>query len=120
MLNIWILNLNNQPIAYEYHLTYKGKVHALRSSFDKNFKGLSPGSFLDYQIIKQLYQRGDICEYDMGGNADFYKLRWTKHYRKHQTVYIFRKEIYSRILYFLDNKLTPLLRPLKRTLIKSR
>jgi len=101
-LQLWLLSVNNQPIAYEYHLRYRNRVHGLRSSFNKNFGHLSPGAFLDYQIIKYYHECGEIAEYDMGGSADFYKRQWTKNVRRHTTFHIFSLNPYSRIVYFYE------------------
>jgi len=91
-LLIWVLYLNREPIAFEYHLKYRERIHALRSSFKKAHRKLSPGAFLDYQIIRSLFENGEVREYDMGGNADFYKRKWTNNYRKHITFHIFNPD----------------------------
>lgn len=113
-LIIWLLQLNGEPIAFEYHLKYKGKVHALRASHKKTYSNMSPGVFLDYHIIKHLFESRDIDEYDLGGSADFYKRKWTKDHRNHINVHIFKKSIYSRLLYLYEYALIPLIKRLVR------
>ena len=101
-LQIWLLSLQDKPIAFEYHLKYHDRVHGLRSSFNKNFAHLSPGVLLDYHIVKAYFKRDDIAEYDMGGNADFYKRQWTKEAREHKTFQIFSLNPYSKVIYFYE------------------
>lgn len=113
-LLIWILYLNGEPIAFEYHLKYRERIHGLRSSFKKTYRKISPGAFLDYQIIKSLFENGGVKEYDMGGNADFYKRKWTNNFRRHITFHVFTKGLYSKLIYMYEHKFIPILRPLLR------
>jgi len=109
-LLIWILHLNEEPIAFEYHLKYKGKVHGLRSYYKQSYSDVSPGAFLNYYIIQHLFEDSTIYEYDMGGGADFYKLRWTKDYRRHITFHIFTKKFYSKLIYICEHKVIPIIK----------
>jgi len=114
-LLIWILYLNEEPIAFEYHLKFGERVHGLRSSYKKTYQKFSPGAFLDYCIVKSLFENGEIKEYDMGGDADFYKQKWTNDYRKHITLHIFNRRLYSKLIHAHEHKIISYLRPLLRT-----
>lgn len=109
-LQVWMLYLNEDPIAFEYHLIYKGRLHGLRSSFKRSYSNLSPGAFLDYQIVKNIFSDEKISEYDMGGNLDFYKKRWTKDYRGHIAFDIFAEHFYSRLIYAYEYRLISILK----------
>ncbi|OGS35284.1 MAG: hypothetical protein A2293_15015 [Elusimicrobia bacterium RIFOXYB2_FULL_49_7] len=108
-LKIWLLNVNGKPVAYEYHLAYKGRLHALRSDYDRNYRLSSPGSILDLHIVENAFS-GQVTEYDMCGSSDFYKLNWTSDIREHARVLIFRDTVYGRMLYFLEFKVISLLK----------
>jgi hypothetical protein len=101
---IWFLRINNEIVAFEFHLQYKGIIHALRSEFDEAYKNYSIGSVLDTHIVKSIFEKG-FKEYDMGGNADTYKTHWTKSNRKHVDITILNKGIYPKFLAFLENQL---------------
>ncbi|MFA5362074.1 MAG: GNAT family N-acetyltransferase [Candidatus Omnitrophota bacterium] len=100
-LNIWLLKIQQEPVAYEYHLVYKNKAYALRADFNEAYKHASPGAVLNTQIIKSYFENG-LKEYDLCGHADDYKLCWTSALRKHSIFVIYRKNWYGTLLYFLD------------------
>jgi CelD/BcsL family acetyltransferase involved in cellulose biosynthesis len=100
-LNIWLLKIKDEPVAYEYHLTYRNKAYALRADFNEEYKNLSPGSTLNAMIIKKYFEKG-IQEYDLCGHADDYKLSWTSSVRKHSIFVIYKDTWYGALLYFLD------------------
>ena len=113
-LVIWLLHLNGEPIAFEYHLRYNGTLHALRASHKEAYSSISPGVFLDYHIMENVFESGIIHEYDLGGSADFYKRKWTKYHRNHINVHIFKKSIYSTLLHMYEYRLVPLVKHLVR------
>src|SRR3989339_1919431 len=108
-LKIWLLNVDGKPVAYEYHLAYKGRLHALRSDYDRSYRLSSPGSILDMHIVENAFS-GHVREYDMCGSSDFYKLNWTSDIREHARILIFRDTVYGRMLYFLEFKVISLLK----------
>ena len=109
-LIIWLLQFNDEPIAFEYHLKYNGKVNGLRASYKKTHSNMSPGVFLDSYIIKHLFGSKDIEEYDMGGDPDFYKRKWTNDCRQHATVNIFTRGAYSRLIHTYEHRLIPIIK----------
>ncbi len=100
-LNIWLLKINGEPAAYEYHLTYKNRAYALRADFDESYKQVSPGAALNALIIKKYFENG-LREYDLCGHAEDYKLNWTSAVRKHSIFVIYKNNWYGALLYFLD------------------
>ncbi|MDP3024011.1 MAG: GNAT family N-acetyltransferase [candidate division Zixibacteria bacterium] len=103
-LLIWLLRLNQKPIAYEYHLKYKDEVWGLRSEYDEAYREAGPGTVLDRYIVEQIFKDG-FKRYHLGWGADFYKLRWTENIRKHRTILIFPHNLYGRILHTLEFRL---------------
>jgi CelD/BcsL family acetyltransferase involved in cellulose biosynthesis len=75
-LSIWVLSLNDRPLAMEYQLIADGSVYALRSDFDAEFDAVSPGTHLSGHLLKQLFGRG-LHRYYMGPGNNPYKYRWT-------------------------------------------
>ncbi len=74
-LSIWILSLNDRPVAMEYQLVADGNVYALRSDFDPEFDEISPGTYLNLVLVQQLFGRG-LRRYYMGPGNNAYKCRW--------------------------------------------
>lgn len=102
-ISIWLMKLNNEPVAFEFHLTGGGSVQALRAEFDERYRDLGVGSILDKEIVKQLFHSG-FKEYDMGGEPDFYKLRWTNDARQHSEFLIFRDTALGKLHCAVENK----------------
>lgn len=103
-LSIWCVYKDNDPIAYEYHLKYRQSDTALLAEYNRNYSNFSPGTFLDFEIIKSLFN-SEICEYDMCGSPDKYKKKWTEDVRQYKNLIIFNNSIYSNLLYFMETKL---------------
>jgi len=108
-LLIWILKVNNQPVAMEYDLKLIDKVYALRADFDKSFYIYSPGSYLNYYILQDLFNSG-YKEYHMGPGGNEYKWRLTKKYNLVSSFIIYnKKRLLPSIIYLIKNRLQPLL-----------
>jgi len=108
-LSLWLMKADGNPLAFEYHLQYKGRVHALRSEFDEAYSAHSPGAVLESHIVRKIFQ-GDFKEYDMGGTQDDYKKHWTSSVREQCNVMIFNRGIYPGFLRFLEGKFIPAVR----------
>ncbi len=106
---IWVATLDEQPVALEYHVTDGRKLYFLDSDFDQDHEKLSPGTVLLYRVIEQLHGE-PIDEFDFGGDAFGYKLKWATGVRKHFSIEIFNRRLYSRFLYQAKNRLMPALR----------
>ncbi|MFH1776274.1 MAG: GNAT family N-acetyltransferase [Candidatus Omnitrophota bacterium] len=102
-LNIWILKINGRPIAFEFSLRYKKNIYSLKTGFDEKYYRLSPSVLLDTFVIKNSFDN-NANEYDLLGDKDRYKLRWTSLVRKHCYCYFFGNSGYGKILAFLEYK----------------
>jgi CelD/BcsL family acetyltransferase involved in cellulose biosynthesis len=75
-LSMWGLRLNGKVVAMEYQLISGGEVFALRADFDGSLDAISPGSYLSWQLLQELFGSG-LTRYWMGPGANAYKGRWT-------------------------------------------
>jgi CelD/BcsL family acetyltransferase involved in cellulose biosynthesis len=116
-LLIWILRVNGIPVAMEYDLKYKGKVYALRSDFDDSYSQYSPGTYLQYKILKYLSEE-KYCEYSFGPGLSSYKLHWTDKYRQNMVLYAHNDNIKGRITWVLKNKCIPFFKQIRNSLRK--
>ncbi|MBI2413189.1 MAG: GNAT family N-acetyltransferase [Deltaproteobacteria bacterium] len=117
LLDIWVLSLNGEAIAFEYHLRYNNRVYGLTADFDESRRDLSPGSVLDFHIVEHLF-RNERCEYDMGSGASFYKEHWTGDGRESSRLSFYRGRLYGRMLLFVESTLVPLAREVRGRLKK--
>ncbi len=115
-LNLWLLRLDGRSIAMEYQLQAGGVVHALRADYDMAHAAASPGSVLNFEIARTLFQRGGIHEYDMGPGRNEYKLRWATGSRETVDLEVYRRGIYPRLLHALETTVVPTARRLREAL----
>lgn len=109
-LHLWICRLDGRPVATEYQLGGNGVVHALRADFDATLGALSPGAYLNIHIVRSLFERGGVDEYDMGPGLNEYKLRWASGAHDLLDIEVFAPTAYGRALHGLETRLLPLAR----------
>ncbi len=108
-LFVWLLKTNGVPIAMEYDLLDDRKVYALRADFDETYRKFSPGSYLEYQIIKHLFEEGYL-EYNTGPGLDVYKLQWTDQLKENAALNICNDNLKGCTIQTLEGRLFPFLR----------
>jgi hypothetical protein len=113
-INLWLLKFNGEYIAFEYHLEYGGIIHVLRGDYDETFKKISPGSCLEFYIIKHHFEQLKKIEYDFCGDNYQYMLNWTDDVRDHISLRMFNKKLVSRTVSIIDCMLIPYLRKTKK------
>ena len=69
---LYLLRINGTAAATEYHIRSKGIEYALRADFHNEFTHHSPGTFLDFSVIKDLFNKG-IHRYELGPGLNPYK-----------------------------------------------
>lgn len=114
---VWLLKLNDQPIAYELQLTENGRYYALRSDYDPTFQELSPGTYLNWKIIQALFQEG-ATHYFMGPGRNEYKLRWENQSLILTTLRGYNDTFKGKLMQWLERNIYPALRPVKHQISK--
>ena len=77
-LSVWFLRIGDVAVAMEYQLQFDGHIHAMRADFDDSFKTLSPGTYLNFRMLEELFGGGDHSRYYMGPGNNPYKSRWSE------------------------------------------
>ena len=71
MVDMAILRLNNEPVAFQYNYIYDGRLYGLRMGFNKAFTPYGVGKVLLLRFIEDSFERGDQLM-DLGiGDFDF-------------------------------------------------
>ncbi len=117
-LDIWVLEFDGTPVAFEYHVRHGERTHALVADFDEGYRHISPGSVLDFNIMQHIFENG-TKEYDMGCGDSFYKAHWSSTARKHLVLNFSRNTLYGRTLMFVEKRIVPILKTCKETLKKK-
>ncbi len=113
-LRLWIMRLDGLPVATEYQLEADGRVHALRADFDAAVPDdLSPGTHLSAEIVRALFGRETVYEYDMGPGDDEYKSRWAGGAHDLGRLRVFRPGAYGTLLYTAEVRVVPTIRRLR-------
>ena len=97
-LMVWLLNIDGKSIAVEYDFVCDKKVYALRADFDEAYQSLSPGAYLEYHIIKFLFEN-DYIEYSTGPGLNAYKLNWTDQVRVNFALQLYNKTVRGLVLW---------------------
>lgn len=113
-VNLWMMRKGEKPVSFEFHMVDNGTVYPLRADYDHEFKELSPGSVLEYNAIKSLFENGKIRQYHTCGHTYSYLLKWCNMTRKHVNIEIYSKSAASLTLYFYNTRLLPILRKIKK------
>jgi len=102
-LHLWIMRLDGLPVATEYQLEADGRVHALRADFDAAVPAdLSPGTHLSAEIVRALFGRERVYEYDMGPGDNDYKSRWARASHELGRLRVFRPGPYGSLLHTVE------------------
>jgi CelD/BcsL family acetyltransferase involved in cellulose biosynthesis len=101
------------PIAAEYQLIYKRKIHALRADFDSAYEELSPGTYLNWKLLEKLFDY-DAEYYYMGPGGRPYKKRWAEGFEALDRVVGFGKTFRGRTLDILECHALPVARRILR------
>jgi CelD/BcsL family acetyltransferase involved in cellulose biosynthesis len=105
-LSIWLLSLDERPVAMEYQLIAGGDVFALRSDFDASLEEISPGSSLNRHLLEQLFGRG-LRRYYMGPGNNAYKHRWTELVEPVREMSVYGRSFSGRSLALWESSVKP-------------
>ncbi len=100
-LRVWVLKVDNIPIAYDYHVDYFGIIKTLKGSYDKAFAAFSPGSLLSWKAHQLFFQEGAGGVDLLWGDLD-YKQRWTNCLIPHYEISIYQSNSYSQFIKFMS------------------
>jgi CelD/BcsL family acetyltransferase involved in cellulose biosynthesis len=109
-VRIVLLEVDGKPIASETQIIDGGVVYALRSDYDDRYADSSPGSFLQIEILKELFA-SPYREYNFGVGLNPYKSRWTEQRRQLLRFRIYNQTLRGRFLdtaYRWEPKMTQL------------
>lgn len=87
-LSIYLLELNDQLVAAHFGLSHKGRYFSPKVAYDENSGEWAPGHLIVQEILRDCVERG-IHEYDITGQNDLWKRKWTDRTRGQCTQYIF-------------------------------
>ncbi|MGE5309123.1 MAG: GNAT family N-acetyltransferase [Deltaproteobacteria bacterium] len=97
MLKIAMLEYEGKQIAFTYEIKYGNRDYFLKTGFDEGYARLSPGIFILSESIKEAFSTG-CTEYDLLGQNEGYKMKFTDLVRTHYKYWVFNDTVYGRFL----------------------
>jgi len=91
---LYCLELNNILIAAHFSLTSSDRCYSPRVAYDESFKSCAPGHLIVAEIIKDCAHRGISC-FDITGQDQPWKMKWTSKCRQVSHHYIFKGRLGS-------------------------
>jgi len=110
-LDLFFLRINDQPVCYQYGFTLHDSYLAYNSAYDPAFSYYSPGNQLRLKHIELFIAEG-IRKYDHLRGSELYKFAWPVHPQFNHNLIIYKNNLYSRYLLFLEKTTKPLLKKL--------
>jgi len=108
-LRIYILSLDNKPIAYDFSLLFENRYFMLKTSYDEAFGKLSPGVVLRWYVVEDLFKIG-CAEHNFLWGKEPYKMQWSDGVREFYIYRIYNQKAYSSMLYYMTKFLSCLRR----------
>ena len=103
------LRAGSKRIAFEYCLSYKNKIHRLKSGYDPFYARYSPSNLLSYLVLRNAFEQG-VTEYDFLGDSEDWKLKWARQTKPHYWLFVFSRTFKGRVLHLIKFELVPLLK----------
>ena len=122
-MRLHFLQSGPQRVAFDYSLSYKSRIHLLKSGYDPAFAPYSPSNLLLFLILQDMFGRGDVTGYDFLGETADWKLQWTKDARPNYWLFVFPDSLKGRLLHLIKSQFVPLLkhnslRPLRNLVLR--
>lgn len=112
-MSIFMLNLNNEPKAYEYGFTYNGCIEIWRAGFDTRLPNISIGKILSMRVIQEGFKNG-IHDIDFLRGDEDYKQEWQPESRKFVKLRAFNNRILPLIAHQWLTTFKPLIKRLQK------
>lgn len=101
-MHLSFLYLNKKPIAYNMGLLKNGIYYYLKTSFDEDFREVSPSTVLRAKLIKDLINEG-IKEFDFPGEPYEWESQWTNKLRWHKSLLLYNNTLKAKLFSIYDD-----------------
>jgi CelD/BcsL family acetyltransferase involved in cellulose biosynthesis len=108
-LCLYQLEFNGQLVAAHFGLLYKGRYFSPKVAYDESFRQWAPGHLIVEEILKECAARR-VREYDITGQNDDWKRKWTDQARGQGTQFIFAPRTSGRVAHLARFRVRPWLK----------
>lgn len=88
-LRLAFLRLDGRALAFDLCIEHAGVHSLLKTGYDPSFRALGPGKLLREAMLARAFREG-LRSYELLGEAEPWKLRWTSTTRPRELVQVFR------------------------------
>jgi CelD/BcsL family acetyltransferase involved in cellulose biosynthesis len=94
LLSLYTLELNGNLIAAHMSLVHRDRCYSPKVAYNEDYKPFAPGHLMIAEILQDCFQRG-IKVFDITGQDQPWKLKWTSECRQVSHHYIFKGRLGS-------------------------
>ncbi len=103
LLHIYFLEINNKKIAFDLSMESNGVLYGIKTGYDQEYAKYSPGLLLRKRILEILFSEQKFYRYNLMGQFDKWKHKWTRKKGAFKRYIIFRKDIFSFLISLKTN-----------------
>jgi len=104
-LSLYMLEFNGKLIASHFSFTHRNRCYSPKVAYDEDFKLYAPGHLIVSEILQDCAARG-IRHYDITGQDQSWKMKWTNQTRAVSHCFIFKGPV-GRLAYTVGSRLRP-------------
>ena len=105
-LRLVFLRVGGRRISFNYLLEHDDRLHAVKIGYDPNYRRYAPGVTLLNLVLEDACSRR-LAEYDFLGDAEDWKLVWTREVRSHEWLFLFRPGLKGELLSTVKFRVLP-------------
>ena len=105
-LRLLFLTVNGKRIATSYSSSYQNRLSFFKTGYDPEFAQYAPFKLLTYLAIRDGFDRG-LGEVDFLGDAEPWKLEWTKTIRPHDWLFVFGNTARGKLAHTVKCRVMP-------------
>lgn len=98
-LALYFLTLNDEPVAAQYCLEYKQRVHYGLGGFNPVYSQYSVGNIIIAKVLEECI-KNNIKEYDFMKGDESYKFCWSSKYRRNMGIKFVNKSFSSKLFHW--------------------
>ena len=104
-LSLYMLEFNGKLIASHFSFNYRNRCYSPKVAYDEDFKLYAPGHLIISEILQDCASSG-IRDYDITGQDQSWKMKWTNKTRAVNHYFIFKGPV-GRLAYTVGSRLRP-------------
>jgi CelD/BcsL family acetyltransferase involved in cellulose biosynthesis len=105
-LRLMFLTVGGHRIATSYGACFAGSLFLFKTGYDPRYATCSPFKLLTYFAMQRAYAEG-LREIDFLGDAEPWKLEWTRTTRSQEWLFVFAGTVRARLLHSVKFQVVP-------------